>query len=1126
MTPRDDTRDDAPEMTPPDRTPAPSPPSGDDAPRPAVPDVLTVRVPLGARALVASDLHLGALSDASSEAASTELARQLETWIGAGVVVLGGDTFELWAEPNNTPAKALRAHPRFTEVVARFGRTEGRSVVVLAGNHDGALGWDDRLAGEVRDVLGAEVGRAADLEVETGSGIRRVRVEHGHQLDPHNAFQDPSRPGDRPLGQHVVTAVLPGLGASGGDDRWLDGVDGLADPADFPRFVSSRLFYRRVTRHLRWLAVPIVAVALLRAAAWLLGLMGVAGTTGGLTVARLAGTAPFFLGGILADLFLVALGASLVTHRTLQALSSVAVGTGADPTTADRSDRNEAARRRAVQLQAGPNDSPDDRPEGGPRDGLDAGRVAGPDVAGPDDGYDGYVTGHTHRPELVDLGGRFYANAGCNSPVLDERPARLGFPPVFRRVRQSGWLELEAGAELHARIWLARSPEGVPTRLERLVARPAPPAPPRPAVVASLTPHSSWPVDTTPDPGRRTRRLAAWAITAIGLINLASALTPPLGDRFRQVAMLVPWAVPAAATFSAAILAVALLVLAGGVRRGSRRAWATTLVVLGASIVANVVKGLDVEEAAVSLLVFGYLAVNGSSFRAGGDRLSTRRALVILGAVAGFAAGAAVLVAYAEHLSVLAVTDNMAARLLGLGGEPLPGRLQLLSAAITALGVASVSMAVWLLLRPRTTAPRNDDRDDRAWSLVRRYGGGTLDYFALRDDKARFVWRDTVVAYAIRGGVAVVSPDPIGPPDERVGALSAFRRHAADNGWSIAVLGAAEGWLPIYRAAGMTAIYAGDEAVVDLPDFNLEGGRRKGLRQAVNRVRKAGYRVEVLAAADVGEDLRRQLTAMAGESRRGDVERGFSMTLSRLCDPRDTDLLVAVAYGPDDRVAAFCQYVPARAINGYSLDLMRRSAAGQPNGLSDFVIVSTIEHLRDAGCGGLGLNFAAMRAVLAGEVRDSWLNRSQRAVLARLGREMQIESLWRFNAKYDPRWTPRYVVVDGADRLLSAGMAVASAESLWELPLIGRFLRNSRCPRALADAVPADCATEAARTGSPTAPPSGSSTTSASDGTVVGAPAKRRSGPRPDGGPAGTPAPAQGRKVRPDGPTGPEAIVR
>ena len=52
---------------------------------------------------------------------------------------------------------------------------------------------------------------------------------------------------------------------------------------------------------------------------------------------------------------------------------------------------------------------------------------------------------------------------------------------------------------------------------------------------------------------------------------------------------------------------------------------------------------------------------------------------------------------------------------------------------------------------------------------------------------------------------------------------------------------------------------------------------------------------------------------------------------------------------------------------------------------------------------------------------------------------MQIESLWRFNAKFDPRWLPRYLVLDRPQSSLRAGLAIADLESLWELPVIGRL---------------------------------------------------------------------------------------
>ena len=137
---------------------------------------------------------------------------------------------------------------------------------------------------------------------------------------------------------------------------------------------------------------------------------------------------------------------------------------------------------------------------------------------------------------------------------------------------------------------------------------------------------------------------------------------------------------------------------------------------------------------------------------------------------------------------------------------------------------------------------------------------------------------------------------------------------------------------------------------------------------------------------------------------------------------------------------AFCQYVPAPGIGGFSLDLMRRDNGEHPNGLMDFAVVETIKELRARGCDGLGLNFATMRAVLAGEAGEGLTQRVQSWVLRRMGDSMQIESLWRFNAKFDPDWQPRYAIYDAPENMLAVALAVAKAESFWELPVIGRFL--------------------------------------------------------------------------------------
>ncbi|MET7402914.1 DUF2156 domain-containing protein [Dactylosporangium sp. NPDC005572] len=228
----------------------------------------------------------------------------------------------------------------------------------------------------------------------------------------------------------------------------------------------------------------------------------------------------------------------------------------------------------------------------------------------------------------------------------------------------------------------------------------------------------------------------------------------------------------------------------------------------------------------------------------------------------------------------------------------------------------------WLLLSPRlrrTPSPA-DRRSDlaQARQIVAEHGGDTLGYFALRDDKSRFFTGDCVVAYDVRDGVCLVSPDPIGPPDQHALAWAQSTAFADRHGWPVTVVGAAESWLPVYQAAGMHPVYLGDEAIVDCASFSLEGRSMKSLRGAYNRVRKAGYTVRFHDPATLPADLKGELRFLATQSRQGGAERGFSMTLSRLFEPTDTGLLLAVAYGPDGRPAGFCHWIPAADIAGWS----------------------------------------------------------------------------------------------------------------------------------------------------------------------------------------------------------------
>ena len=479
---------------------------------------------------------------------------------------------------------------------------------------------------------------------------------------------------------------------------------------------------------------------------------------------------------------------------------------------------------------------------------------------------------------------------------------------------------------------------------------------------------------------------------------------------------------------------------------GTRGRWRSRCLLV--SVAGHVVKGLDIEEAMITLLVAMFLATHPSDFAAPANPSSSRRALIAgLAGPLGRDRGGRRRCRSCAARACRSGTRSARSRsdCSATNRSQLPQRLDtFLSPALLAVGIGIVVSVLWLAFRPAVSATSASFRPmsrERARYLVERYGSDSLSYFALRTDKDWFGYRDTVVAYRVHNGIALVSPDPVGPVSQRADAWSAFREFADEHGWSVAVMAACGDWLPVYGASGMHDLYIGDEAVVDVRRFSLDGKQNKSLRQSVSRVRKAGYRVEMFDPAKLDPALEQQLRDLMTESRKGDVERGFSMTLGRAFERDDRGLLLAVAFDaqrPPGRV------LPVRA-RARDLRLVARPHAplGARRSSQRPHRARRRRHHRAPpaarATSGLALNFATFRAVLASEAGDRLVHRVEKWFLERMSDSMQIESLWTFNEKFQPEWHPRYACYDSPEHLLAASIAVARAESFWELPVIGRF---------------------------------------------------------------------------------------
>jgi UDP-2,3-diacylglucosamine pyrophosphatase LpxH len=421
------------------------------SPRPDVAERLDVPVPPDGEVIALSDLHLPPERTTVSGRCCEIIARRLDSQAGPLTVVLAGDIVEMLAFPGATADGILRAHDDLCRALAAVTERGGQ-VIYTIGNHDGDLAWDLKAADAVRDHTGARLCLAADLRL---SGGERIRIEHGHQIDPYNCFSDPRNPLDTPLGHHIVREVIPKIEWLGSD--WLTGAHEMADPADFPSFLASRLVYRKLARHLWWLVlVPIVLFALV------LPEVGRVGSRYPDTAVWLHDAVILGYGAVV-DIAIIALILAIVSRRAWTSISALAL--------AERGyGQNTAARQRADDLVA--------------------------------DGYTGFVSGHTHHPELHAHGAGFYANVGSCTSVVEAIDTVRGMPPVYLRTQQLSWLEISAGGAASAgappvRAVLQSARVELPgaTRFERFMAQARNPHSAEPAAVAAWPEGPGWPED-------------------------------------------------------------------------------------------------------------------------------------------------------------------------------------------------------------------------------------------------------------------------------------------------------------------------------------------------------------------------------------------------------------------------------------------------------------------------------------------------------------------------------------------------------------------------------------------------------------------------------------------------------
>jgi lysyl-tRNA synthetase, class II len=541
-------------------------------------------------------------------------------------------------------------------------------------------------------------------------------------------------------------------------------------------------------------------------------------------------------------------------------------------------------------------------------------------------------------------------------------------------------------------------------------------------------------------------RLAALLAVLAGLVNLASAVTPNIAWRNELLLQVAPFAALRVSHAAAVPASLLLLVTAPYLWRRRQSALRLAVVLLVGLGLLDLLKGLDVEEAAGSFAVAGTLWLGRSAFCVRPDPVSLRvavRRVPLIAASSFLLCVLAIWLAAPESASLAAVVRETFDSLAWQTG-PLVFRdeLDLVNEAVGIAGLLTLAWCAYLLFRPLAVPRAYPTGEARhlARELVRRHGVDTLAYFKLRRDQHYLFSPDrrAFLGYRVETGVLVVSGDPVGPDDALPGLLQELRAFAETRGLRLAAIGAGERLRPLWAQLGLRSLYLGDEAIVDTRAFSLEGRPIRKVRQSVTRLEKQGFAASLCLLADLSEGELEELEHVSRAWRDGQDERGFSMALDELRIDDHGDSLVVLGRDAAGRIRGFLHFAPSSGRPAVSLSLMRRDN-DTPNGLMEFLVARGIELLRERGVEEASLNFAAFARFI--HAPQSGLERLLGKGLLLADSFFQIERLHRFNAKFFPRWEPRYLLYERVLGLGRVGLAAMWLEGQLPKPGPARLRR-------------------------------------------------------------------------------------
>ncbi|PZR24722.1 MAG: ABC transporter permease [Citrobacter freundii] len=519
-------------------------------------------------------------------------------------------------------------------------------------------------------------------------------------------------------------------------------------------------------------------------------------------------------------------------------------------------------------------------------------------------------------------------------------------------------------------------------------------------------------------------------IFSLGMVNIISAITPPIHHRLVLLEEYLPLSAAHASNLLVIYMGITLLVTAAFLLRGFRAAWGIAVLLCSLSLLAHIGKALDYEEAIFAGFSLLILLVTAKQYR----RRSSKRWLQIGAGTAVVSLLAAVAAGFIcfyfmdqKHFGIdftwkqsLDHTFRMFFLVKDETLHPVTRFGHEFVALIRWFGFITWIFVLFTLINPYLHfSSQTVSEQEKAKDLVSVHGQSAVDYFKLYSDKHYFfsASADGFIAYRLSGGFAIVLEEPVSADADKSFIIREFDLYCRKMGWKAAYYRVDENSIPFFGP--LHKLMIGQEAIVDVQKFSLEGRDKKSLRNGLSSLQKKGF-ITTVHHAPHDPLFLDHLQKVSDEWLQffDKDEQVFSQGMFDRNELQTQDI-IAVEDG-EGNIKAFLNIIPDYSPEECTYDLIRRTADA-PGAAMDALIIRLIQYAKEKEQLFLNMGLAPLTGI---EQPGNTAEQLLKVAASRIKRFGHYQGLREFKEKYATAWENKYLVYENEFDLLQLPLAL------------------------------------------------------------------------------------------------------